>query len=76
MVRCVARDARAHPSPNGGVIEAAFAGALGVRLGGVNRYGDTVQDRGELGEVPMRSPPTSDGRSDWPATLASSLPLR
>jgi adenosylcobinamide-phosphate synthase len=32
------RDAAAHPSPNAGVIEAAFAGALGVRLGGTNVY--------------------------------------
>jgi adenosylcobinamide-phosphate synthase len=39
----------AHPSPNGGVIEAAFAGALGVRLGGRNRYGDRVEDRPTLG---------------------------
>ncbi|MFK8022746.1 MAG: adenosylcobinamide-phosphate synthase CbiB [Ilumatobacter sp.] len=47
--RAVRRDAHQHPSPNGGVIEAAFAAALGVRLGGVNRYGDTVEDRGTLG---------------------------
>ncbi len=32
------REARAHASPNAGVCEAAFAGALGVRLGGENRY--------------------------------------
>ena len=30
------RDARRHPSPNAGVVEAAFAGALGVRLGGAD----------------------------------------
>ena len=45
-VRC---DAPVHPSPNAGVAEAAFAGALGVRLGGRNRYGDRVEDRGQLG---------------------------
>ena len=45
----VRRDAPAHPSPNGGVIEAAFAAALGVQLGGTNRYGDRVEARGTLG---------------------------
>ncbi|HEY5148543.1 MAG TPA: cobalamin biosynthesis protein [Mycobacterium sp.] len=49
-LRVVRRDAGRHPSPNAGPVEAAFAGALGVRLGGVNTYGDTVQDRGTLGE--------------------------
>ncbi len=31
--RIVARDARNHPSPNGGWCESAWAGALGVQLG-------------------------------------------
>jgi adenosylcobinamide-phosphate synthase len=48
--RVVRRDAGQHPSPNGGVIEAAYAAALGVRLGGTNRYGDTVEHRGVLGD--------------------------
>jgi adenosylcobinamide-phosphate synthase len=46
----IRRDAGQHPSPNGGVIEAAFAASLGVRLGGANRYGDIVEDRGVLGD--------------------------
>jgi adenosylcobinamide-phosphate synthase len=37
--RAVALDAPAHPSPNAGVAEAAFAAALGVRLGGPVSYG-------------------------------------
>jgi adenosylcobinamide-phosphate synthase len=42
-------DGRRHPSPNAGVPEAAFAGALGVRLGGRNDYGSHVEDRPVLG---------------------------
>ena len=45
----VRRDARRHPSPNAGVVEAAFAGALEVRLGGQNAYHGIVEDRGTLG---------------------------
>jgi adenosylcobinamide-phosphate synthase len=59
------RDARLHPSPNAGPVEAAFAGALGVRLGGSNRYGDAVEDRGLLG----------DGRRPVPADIARAVRL-
>lgn len=45
------RDAASHPSPNGGVIESAFAGALGIRLGGTNTYyGDRIEHRAVLGD--------------------------
>ena len=47
--RAVITQAPAHPSPNAGVVEAAFAAALGVRLGGRNRYGARVEDRPTLG---------------------------
>jgi len=46
----------AHPSPNAGRLEAAFAGALGLRLGGRNRYGDRVEDRPVLGAGPPAGP--------------------
>ena len=45
----VRRDAGRHPSPNAGVVEAAFAGALDIRLGGQNAYHGSVEDRGILG---------------------------
>ena len=54
----VRRDAGAHPSPNAGVAEAAFAAALGVRLGGENRYGDRVEVRPPLGDG--RTPEVTD----------------
>lgn len=41
----VRRDAGRHPSPNAGPVEAAFAGALGVRLGGTLAYGGRVEHR-------------------------------
>jgi adenosylcobinamide-phosphate synthase len=55
VARAVRRDAPAHPSPNAGVAEAAFAAALGVRLGGTNRYGDRMEVRPAVGDG---APPT------------------
>ncbi|MCG0290997.1 cobalamin biosynthesis protein [Streptomyces sp. PSAA01] len=39
------RDGRRHPSPNAGPVEASFAGALGVRLGGTLTYGGRLEHR-------------------------------
>ena len=48
--RVMWRDHAAHPSPNGGWPESAWAGSLGVRLGGVNDYAGRVEERPTLGD--------------------------
>ncbi len=52
------RDAAGHPSPNAGPVEASFAGALRIRLGGTNVYGDRVEHRAIMGDG--RAPDRSD----------------
>lgn len=59
-VRAWRRDAARHPSPNAGVVEAAFAGALGVRLGGPTQYRHELQIRPTLGDG--REPTVTDLR--------------
>ena len=49
-VRAWRRDAARHPSPNAGVAEASFAGALGIRLGGPTQYGHDLEIRPTLGD--------------------------
>ena len=61
----VRSQAPAHPSPNAGVAEAAFAAALGLRLGGENRYGDRVELR----------PPLGTGRPAEPSDIARAVAL-
>jgi adenosylcobinamide-phosphate synthase len=54
-LRVAIRDGRRHPSPNSGYSEAAYAGALGVRLGGRNVYAGRVEERPSLGDGPAPS---------------------
>ncbi len=54
--RIVRRDGTAHPSPNAGRAEAAFAGALGVRLGGPLTYGGVAETRAVMGDGPAPGP--------------------
>jgi adenosylcobinamide-phosphate synthase len=58
------RDAAHHPSPNAGVVEASFAGALGVRLGGPTQYAHRLEIRPTLGDgrVPERADVTRSVR--------------
>jgi len=58
-LRAWRRDSRHHPSPNAGVVEAAFAGALGLQLGGVNvYYGNRREERALMGDG--RAPAVND----------------
>lgn len=54
-----------HPSPNAGRCEAAFAGALGIRLGGTNAYDGVTENRPWLG----------DGRIPGPADIGRAIRL-
>jgi adenosylcobinamide-phosphate synthase len=60
VINTVRRDGGHHPSPNAGRCEAAFAAALGVRLGGTNVYGGVAEARPGLGEG--RAPDPEDIR--------------
>ena len=48
--RMMRRDAAKHPRPNGGFTEATVAGALGIRLGGLNYYFGRPSFRTYMGE--------------------------
>lgn len=43
------RDAKKHPSPNSGYLEAATAYQMGIQLGGLNYYEGVVSNRSEMG---------------------------
>lgn len=55
--RAAWRDGAAHLSPNAGRIEGAFAGVLGTRLGGLNRYEHGPELRPPLGDGPAPTVP-------------------
>ncbi|MFJ4789812.1 cobalamin biosynthesis protein [Streptomyces sp. NPDC088794] len=59
-VRAWRADAGKHPSPNAGPVEASFAGALGVRLGGTLAYGGRVEHRPVLNGASGRAVVTQD----------------
>lgn len=81
-LRAWRRDAGDHPSPNAGVVEASFAGALGIRLGGTNTYyGNRVEHRALMGDgrapTPGDIPRTTQlaRRVGWAAALTAAASL-
>jgi len=48
--KAIARDGMKNPSPNSGLPEAAVAGALGVRLGGLNYYNSVAVQKPYIGD--------------------------
>lgn len=69
------RDAPGHRSPNAGWPEAAMAGLLGVRLGGVNRYGGREVLCAELGDPLEAVKPASIGEAVRLSTVTCGLAL-
>jgi adenosylcobinamide-phosphate synthase len=66
------RDGTKHASPNAGQVEAAMAGALGVRLGGTNHYGNQKTVSPHLGaEFPL--PNRSAASRGWKITALASF---
>jgi len=65
VLRAVRTQALEHPSPNAGVVEAAFAAALGLRLGGPGSYRGVPELRPHLGE----------GRPPEPADIGRAVVL-
>lgn len=63
VLRTAVRDGRAHPSPNAGPVEAGFAGALGIRLGGRTVYASGAEDRVVMGSGGAPTP------ADLPRTV-------
>jgi adenosylcobinamide-phosphate synthase len=62
--RIMQRDRRNHKSPNCAYPEAAFAGALGVRIGGDNIYFGKVVEKPTIGD-----PDKEMEEGDIPATI-------
>jgi adenosylcobinamide-phosphate synthase len=54
------RDRRKHKSPNSAHGESAFAGLLGVRLGGGAVYGGKFEERPVIGDPDARDPEPED----------------
>ncbi|MDR3229949.1 MAG: adenosylcobinamide-phosphate synthase CbiB [Synergistaceae bacterium] len=59
-LRVFLRDRKKHKSPNSAHGESAFAGLLGVRLGGGAVYGGVFEERPVIGDADFRNPKPAD----------------
>ena len=66
------RDGKKNPSPNSGIPEAAFAGALGVELGGLNFYNGVPSDKPKIGN-PVKKIELKDISDSLKITFISSI---
>jgi adenosylcobinamide-phosphate synthase len=66
------RDRRRHKSPNSAYPEAAFAGALGIRLGGNSTYGGVIVKKPYIGDN-VREPVLQDIEDSTRIMLAASF---
>jgi adenosylcobinamide-phosphate synthase len=70
------RDGRKHPSPNSGVPEAAYAGALGIVLGGPSTYNGVIVDKPFIGqELPVAAGLTSEACERYRGALERAISL-
>lgn len=67
------RDGRKHASVNSGYPEAAVAGAMGVRLGGTNRYDGVARTSGFLGDAKGALTQKNINEVAWLVFVASAI---
>lgn len=72
-LRAIFRDGKKSPSPNAGIPEAGFAGALGIQLGGVNFYQGVKEYRPILGEKLKEISPKDISKAIWLSCTVSIL---
>jgi len=66
------RDAKKHESPNGGIPESITAGAMGIRLGGMNYYSGQPNFRAYMGEK-LRDTVSDDIKTAVALSIVSSI---